>query len=291
VIAAGAAAAAQCGVLGDGLESAAALALHAVATGLAYLFFVNVTKRKLGAPLIAATLFGAHPLAAGALAGASAFAQVGGAALGLLAGVLLARTPLQPRLLWPALAAYAAALPLDPGVAAAPFLVAAGAVAYHGLEPKRLFTKRLMPRFAAFLVPLGVWTAWSAFHGGGRGFGEVAGDVRWIALPFTISIRSGDAGGVGVATALVAFGLGRLQVWPKGAWPLLGAGLSIVAAATLADAWGAGASMYAALAFVAMAAGEGLEELFYRFGGAVAAPLLFLVYGALATLSHLRPGT
>jgi len=285
------AALAQSGSVGSGLDGAASLALHAACAGLAYLFFVNVSKRKLGAPLIAAVLFGAHPFAVASIAGDSGVRGLGGTALGLLAGILLARTPLDPRLLWPALVAYAASLPLAPGAACVPFLVAAAAVAYHGLEPRRLFTKRLLPRFAAFLAPLGAWTAWSAFGGPGRGFGEVAGDVRWIALPFTDSVRCGDAAGVALAAALVAFGLARLRAWPKAAWPLLGAGLSLVAAATLADARGVGGSAYAALAFFAMAAAEGIEELYYRYGGAVAAPLMLLVYAALAVQSHLLAST
>jgi len=66
--------------------------------------------------------------------------------------------------------------------------------------------------------------------------------------------------------------------------------LSFVAASTLRDAWGGGSSAYAPLVFAALLFAEGVEELYLRFGGAVAAPLMLVVYAALAVLSHLRAG-
>ena len=263
-----------------------ALAAHSAGAGFVYLLFVNLTKRKLGAPLIAATLYGAHPECATWLMADGAWREALGTALGLLAGILLARTPLQPRLLWPALAAYAAALPLSPGVAAVPFLVAAAIVAYHGLDPARLAGKRLLPRFAAFLAPLAAWIAWSAVHGSGTAFGAVPGFAVRAVLPGTATAECGVLGGAVIAGVSAVAGLAFLRSTPKVAWPLAAAGASLAATALLFDAWGAHGSFAAALAFVALPAAEGIEELFYRFGAAVAMPLLALVYAALAVLSH-----
>jgi hypothetical protein len=209
-----------------------------------------------------------------------------GTALGLLSGILLVRTPLSPRLLWPALAAYAAALPLSPGVAAVPFLVAAAIVAYHGLDPARLATKRLLPRFAVFLAPLLVWIAWSAAQGRGTAFGAVPGFAVRVVVPGTATAECGVLAGALIAGVSTVAGLAFLRSAPKVAWPLAAAGASLAAAALLRDAWGAHGSFAAALAFVALLAAEGIEELFFRFGAAVAMPLLALVYAALAVLSH-----
>lgn len=204
----------------------------------------------------------------------------------MLAGILLARTPLQPRLLWPALAAYAAALPLSPGVAAIPFLVAAAIVAYHGLDPARLMGKRLLPRFAAFVAPLGAWIAWCAIEGGATSLGAIPGFVVRVVVPGTVTTDCGAAAGAVIAGVALAAGLAFLRSAPKVAWPLAAAGASLGGAALLTDAWGAHGSFAAALAFVALLAAEGIEELFYRFGAIVAMPLLALVYAALALLSH-----
>ena len=263
-----------------------ALAAHCAGAGLVYLLFVNLTRRKLGAPLIAATLYGAHPEIAARLAADGAWRDASGTALGVLAGILLARTPLQPRLLWPALAAYSAALPLSPGVAAVPFLVAGAIVAYHGLDPARLTGKRLLPRFAAFLAPLWAWIAWCAIEGGDTALGAIPGFVVRAVVPGTVTTDCGAAAGAVIAGVALAAGLAFLRSAPKVAWPLAAAGASLGAAALLTGAWGAHGSFAAALAFVALLAAEGLEELFYRFGAIVAIPLLALVYAALALLSH-----
>lgn len=251
-----------------------------------YLLFVNLTKRKLGAPLIAATLYGAHPECTAWLVGDGAWRDALGTSLGLLSGILLARTPLSPRLLWPALAAYAAALPLSPGVAAVPFLVAAAIVAYHGLDPARLLGKRLLPRFVVFLAPLSAWIAWCAATGGGTSFGAVPGLAVRAVLPGTVTGGGDVLAGALIAGVSAVAGLAFLRSAPKAAWPLAASGASIASAALLFDAWGAHGSFAAALAFVALLAAEGFEELFYRSGAAVAAPLLALVYAALAVLSH-----
>jgi hypothetical protein len=284
VIAAALCVVAQYGVIGREY-GVVALALYAACAGLAYLLFVNLTKRKLGAPLIAAVLYGAHPFAARMLAGDSAPLRLAGIALGLLGGVFLARTPLEPRLVWPVLAAYAGSLPFAPQLAATPFLVAAAAVAYHGLEPAKLLTKRLLPRFAMFLVPLAAWTAWSVHEGPPRGFASSAGDVAEIVLPFVPRVDAAWLGG-GLVAALVLVGAWRLRAAPKTAWPLLAAGLALASAAVLNDVWGFGPPAFVATAFFARAIAEGIEGLFYRFGAAVAAPLMFVVYAALAVQSH-----
>lgn len=281
------AAVAQCGVAGRGLASGwTPLALHAVTAGLVYLLFVNLTTRKLGAPLIAAVLFGAHPLNAASLAAGGAAWGAAGAALGLLSGILLARSPREPRLLWPSLAAYAASLPLAPGGAAIPFLVAAGVVAYHGLEPSRLFTKRLLPRFAAFLVPLAAWIVWTfvARDATPTGFGSAPAFVAGIVAPFGSADVHGAVVGAAIAAASIAVGLLRLRAAPKFAWPLLAFGASLAAAALAPSA---SVSFSAALAFAALLVAEGIERLFHRFGGAVAMPLTLIVWAALAVESHL----
>lgn len=290
MIAAGLTALAQSGVVRHGGASAwPAFAAHCAAAGFAYLLFVNLTKRKLGAPLIAAVLFGAHPAAVAALLRDDSGLEPMGTALGLLSGVLLARTPLQPRLLWPALAAYAASLPMAPGAACVPFVVAAAIVAYHGLEPRRLFTKRLLPRFAAFVAPLAAWTAWTVVAGSGArpGFAAVPAFALRVVAPFGAADVTSQAAGVVIVGTCASFGLVRLRATPKAAWPLLAAGASLAAGALLADAWGEHRSFLAALAFAALLVAEGIEELFFRFSAAAAMPLLVLVYAALAVQSHL----
>lgn len=287
VIAAALTALAQFGVVRHG--GALAFAAHCAAAGLAYLLFVNLTKRKLGAPLIAAVLFGAHPALVDVLRGDDTCLEPLGVALGLLSGVLLARTPLQPRLLWPALAAYAVSLPIAPGVAAVPFLVAAAIVAYHGLEPARLFSKRLVPRFAVFLVPLAAWIVWTLVERGGArpGIDSVPAFTLRVVAPFgSTDIRRAVAG-IGIVATLVAFGLLRLRATPKAAWPLLAVGASLAAGSLVTGVRGDHESYLAALAFAALVAAEGIEELFFRFSAAVAMPLLVLVYAALAVQSHL----
>jgi len=90
----------------------------------------------------------------------------------------------------------------------------------------------------------------------------------------------------GLVAGLVLVGGWTLRAAPKIAWPLLAAGLAFAAAAVLDDVWGFGPPAFVATAFVALAVAEGIEALFYRFGAAVAAPLLFVVYAALAVQSH-----
>jgi hypothetical protein len=247
---------------------------------------VNLTKRKVGAPLIAAVLFGAHPIAAEALSADGAGRAATGLALGLLSGILLTRTPLRPRLLWPSLAAYAAALPLAPGVAAVPFLVAAGVVAYHGLEPARLLTKRLLPRFLAFLVPLAAWVVYGAAarNDAPPGFGGVANFVVRALAPFVSAGAENALVGAAIAAACTVFGLARLRATPRAAWPLLAFGASLAVAALVPAE---SATFGAALAFATLLVAEGIEEIYLRFGGAVAMPLTFVVWAALAGLSHL----
>jgi hypothetical protein len=164
--------------------------------------------------------------------------------------------------------------------------VAAAIVAYHGLDPARLLGGRLLPRFLAFLAPLGAWIAWSAAQGGGTALGAVPGFAVRVVVPGTATSPCGALAGAVIAGVSVAGGLAFLRSAPKAAWPLAAAGASLAAAALLVDAGGAHGSFAAALAFVALLAAEGIEELFYRFGAAVAMPLLALVYAALAVLSH-----
>lgn len=287
VLAAALAVAAQCGLLRHGAEGAAATALHASAAGLAYLLFLNLSTRKLGAPLIAAVLLAVHPAAAAALASPGGWIESAGVALALLSGVLLARTPISPRNLGPSLAAYAASLPLSPGTAPVPLLVAAGVVAYHGLEPAKLVGKRLLPRFAGFVVLLAVWSVVSALRGPAPDLALAARLAVAVMAPFAGTIDGSAAAGIAIVAALGAFGLLGLRRRPKAAWPLLGAALSLLAAACLRDAWGAAGSAVSPLAFLALAAAEGLEEIHFRFGAAAAIPLFLVVDAALAVLSHL----
>ena len=231
-------------------------------------------------------LFGAHPLFATRLHGYGAWIEPAGTALGLVAGVLLARTPREPRLLWPSLVAYAASLPLAPGAAAIPFLVAAAIVGYHGLDPARLLTKRLLPRFAAFLVPLVAWIVWALVRGDAAsyGIGVVPTFLARAALPFGSYDAGGAVLGAGLTAACLAVGLARLRAAPKAAWPLLALGASLVAMALMPAV---SPSFTAALAFAALFVAEGIEELFYRFGAIVAMPLTLVVYVALAVQSHI----
>ena len=287
VIAATVGVAAQCGLFRHGAAGAAAIALHAAVAGLAYLLFLNLSTRKLGAPLIAAVLLAAHPAAATALASPGGWTGSAGAALALLSGVLLARTPISPRYLAPSLASYAASLPLSPGTAPVPLLVAAGVVAYHGLEPAKLLGRRLLPRFAGFVALLAAWSAISALRGPVPDLALAARHAAAIVAPFTQPVDGSAAAGAATVVLLGAFGLLRLRRSPKAAWPLLGAASSFLAAACLRDAWGGAGSAVAPLAFLALAAAEGLEEIHFRFGGAAAVPLFLLIDAAFAVLSHL----
>ena len=289
VIAAALTAVAQSAVIGSGAGSGwPALALTAVCAGLVYLLFVNLTKRKLGAPLMAAVLFGAHPSLAPTLTEIALWRSPAGTALALLAGILLARTPLQPKLLWPSLAAFAASLPLAPGGAAIPFIVAAAIVAYHGLDPARLATKRLAPRFLVFLLPLAAWIAGTFIDPDPARpqFGAVPAFAIHAVLPFGASFGASSVAGAVIAAACALFGIVRLRATPKAAWPLLAFGVSLAAAALIPDAWNRCGAFTAALAFAALLAAEGIEEIFYRFGAAVAMPLLVIVYAAFAVQSH-----
>lgn len=293
VLAAGLTALAQFGALTHGRHVPAwALAAHCAAAGVAYLLFVNLTKRKLGAPLIAAVLYGAHPAAVPALLREDGLLEFTGIALALTSGILLARTPLQPRLIHSSFAAYCVSLLAAPGAAAMPLLVAAAVVAYHGLDPSRLFTKRLLPRFAVFLVPLLASIVWTISSRGAAppAFGDVPAFVLGVVAPFGAADVRSTVAGVAIVAALAGLGLLRLRAAPKVAWPLLAAGASLAAGALLADVWGARGSFLVALAFLALLAAEGIEDLFFRFGGAVAMPLLVVLYAALAVLSHLGAG-
>jgi hypothetical protein len=120
----------------------------------------------------------------------------------------------------------------------------------------------------------------------GTALGEIPAFVVRAVVPGTATTPCGAAAGAIVAGVALAGGLAFLRSVPKAAWPLAAAGASLGAAAVLTGAWGAHPSFAAALAFVALLAAEGLEELFYRFGAIVAMPLLALVYAALALLSH-----
>lgn len=266
----------------------AALAAVCAAAALAYLLFVNLTRRKLGAPLIAAVLFAAHPETARTLAGSHGWSVPAGTALALLAGSLLARTPIAPRLLVPAIAAYAASLPLAPAAAPLPFLVAAAVVGYQGLEPARLLGKRLLPRFLWFLAPLAVWTAGLALTAGlpAPDFRRAAVSLASFAFAWQDLEPQHAAASAALAGTLAVFGLAALRRAPKVAWPALAAGAALVAGALLPDAWGSHAAPLAATLFFALALAEGLESLHYAFGGCAAMPLLALVYAALAALSH-----
>jgi hypothetical protein len=118
----------------------------------------------------------------------------------------------------------------------------------------------------------------------------VPGFVIRVVVPGTVTAGCGALSGALIACVSLAAGLAFLRSAPKAAWPLAAAGASLAAAALLRDAWGAHGAFAAALAFVALLAAEGIEELFYRFGAAVAMPLLALVYAAFAVLSHHAAG-
>jgi hypothetical protein len=283
-IAAAFAFAAQCGALG---AAPVAVALHLAATGLLYLLVLNLSQRRLGAPLIAAILFGVHPLAAAVLSARDGWREPAGAALGLVSGVLLARTPLAPRLLVPSLVAYAGGLLLAPATAAMPALVAAGVVGYHGLEPQKLLSKRHLPRFLAF-GPLLLGGCLVLASHPGRGFGTAAADVLGLGWPVHEMPPLPRTAAVLAIVVVGIAGVLSLRVAPKAAWPFLALAAATLAAALLPDAWGRPATAYVALAFAAVLVAEGLETLFFRYGSAVAMSLTLAVAVALGTLSHAR---
>ena len=153
------------------------LGLHAANAGLAYLFLANLTGRKLGAPLLAACLFAVHPLAVEPTAWLVGRCDLLATFFGLLSGIALLRSPGDKRLIAPALLFFAVSLFAKATAIAMPLAVAFGVVAYKGLSPKRLFSKRLFPRFASFALPAGVWLAarWAVL---GAAFPH-AGGLAW----------------------------------------------------------------------------------------------------------------
>ena len=303
------------------------LLLHAANSGLAFLFLVNLTGRKLGAPLLAACLFAVHPLAVEPTAWLVGRCDLFAVFFGLLSGILLLRSPGQPRVLAIAIVCYGLALFAKASVAFMPVAVALGVVAYRGLPLEQLFGKRHLPRFAVFALPAAIWIfaraavlgaafpragglAWhnvpfiARMQGVGRAFllmigqivmparlcGDYSADAAWAPG----SGRAGLAGLLGVAAlaACVFVGLRQLRRRPKIGYPLLMFVLFLVPVLQVIPigAIVADRFLYFPMLFAFLLIGEGLEVAFVRVPRPSVLASTFAIYLLLGIQSHVYAG-
>ncbi len=296
--------------------------LHALNAGLAYLFLANLTGRRLGAPLLAACLFAVHPLAVEPTAWLVGRCALLAALFGLLSGILLMRSPGSRRLLAPAVLCYGLALFAKASAALLPVVVALGIVAYRGLPPVRLLSRRHFPRFAVFALPAAVWIAARALvlgapfpragglqwhdvpplarlEGVGRAFvlltsqifmparlcGDYAADPAWHP--------SGAALGpalVLVPVAVAVAGVVLLRPRPRIGFPLLAFVVMLVPVlqvipigAIVADRF-----LYLPMLFAFLLIAEGLERAFTRIPRASVLVAVVAVYVLFGVQSHVR---
>ena len=302
------------------------LLLHAVNAGLVYVLFANLTKRRLGAPLIAAVLFAVHPLAVEPVTWIVGRCDLLAATCGLASAILLVRSPGKARLLWASVALWGLGLFAKASIATLPLIVALALVAYHQVEPRRFLTLRLAKRFAAFAIPAAVWIAarcavlgapfpvkdgrvWKdvgvldAFQGVGRAVwvqtahvfvpvrlcGDYAGDAAW-----TPGGAPWDASSIlGLVLLALAFGVGAWLLRRHAAgFPLLAYGVALVPVLQIVPigAIFADRFLYVPMAFLLLLVAEGLEHLYYRWGALRGLSVTLLLFATLPVLSHLRAG-
>lgn len=301
------------------------LLLHAANSALVYLFFVNLTKRRLGAPLIAAVLFAVHPLAVEPTAWIVGRCDLLAAFFGLLAAVLLLRSAADRRLLVWAAVAWGIGLFAKASIATLPAVVAAGLVAYHGVEPARLLSARLRNRFLLFAVPAAVWLAARAAVFGGWPFPQAGGRV-WHDVAFGDALQ-GVGRAVFVQTAHVflparlcgdyaadaafapgaapwdlssvlgllllagaVFGGVRLLRRHAAGFPLLAYALTLVPVLQIVPigAIFADRFQYVPMMFLLLLVAEGMESAYYRWGAAKGLAPTLLVFAVLPVMSHHR---
>lgn len=300
------------------------LLLHAANSALVYLLFANLTKRKLGAPLLAACLFAVHPLGVEPVTWIVGRCDLLAAFFGLLAAVLLLRSPGKPRLAAAAAACWGAGLFAKASVATIPLIVALGLVAYHEVAPRRFLTWRVARPFVLLAIPAAVWfAARVAVLGapfpveGGRAWHDVAagdmlqgsGRAVWmgvanVALPARlcgdysgdVCFRPQDApwdassvlGLAALAAAAVAGGV-LLRRHAAG-FPMLAWAVSLVPVLQIVPigAIFADRFVYLPMAFALLLAAEGLEHLYYRWGALRGLSVTLVVLAVLPAMSFAR---
>ena len=301
------------------------LGLHAANAALVYLLFVNLTKRRLGAPLIAAVLFAVHPLAVETTTWIVGRCDLLAALCGLASAVLLLRSAGNRRLIPWSVALWGLGLFAKASIATLPLVVAAGLHAYHELPLKRLVSARVRGRFLWFAVPAAVWLAARTAVFGGSPFPTSTGRV-WRGVPFGDALQgvgravfvqtahvfvpvglSGDyaadaafhpesapwdlssvLGLVMLAGALV-LGLRLLRKHPAG-FPLLAFALTLIPVLQIVPigAIFADRFMYLPMAFLLLLVAEGLEHMYYRWGPARGLSPTLAIFALLPVLSFLR---
>ena len=300
------------------------LLLHGANAALVYVLLSNITKRKLGAPLIAAVIWAVHPLAVEPVTWIVGRCDLLAAFFGLLAGVVFLRSPGKPRLLWLAAALWGVGMFAKASVAMLPVILLLALVAYHDVDWARLTTPRIRGRFLVFIAPAVAWVAATTLvlgspfpHAGGVAwkYGSVGvgaallGTGRALLVSFShIVLPVGLCGdysadpawlggslpwvtgilGWAVLIAIGVFGARLLRRSALG-FPLLALAVSQVPVLQFAriGAIVADRFLYFPLIFAALALAELLEALYYRWGSRGLAPTLIL-FALLPTLSSQR---
>lgn len=302
--------------------------LHAANAALVYLLFVQLTRRRLGAPLIAAVLWAVHPLAVEPVTWIVGRCDLLATFFGLIAAVLLVRSPGRIGIAAIAAASWGLGLFAKANAATLPLIVALGLVAYHEVAPRRFLTARLARPFLLFLAPAAVWIAarvavfggWPfptgpglAWHddvglaaralGVGRGVwigvtnlvlpvrlcGDYAGDAAW--RPHESSPGISGVFGLVVLGACVVVGARLLRRHAAG-FPLLAFAVALVPVLQVVPigAIVADRFLYLPSAFALLLVAEGLEHLYYRWGPLRGLAPTLLLFVVLPALSWVRAG-
>ena len=302
------------------------LLLHAANAGLAFLFLANLTGRSVGAPLLAACLFAVHPLAVEPTAWLVGRCDLLAVFFGLLSGILLLRSPTDKRMLVPTLLLFTLSLFAKATAVAMPLAVALGVVAYKGLPPKRLLGKRLLPRFAAFAIPVVIWLgarvavlgaafpqagglAWRGEMslldralGVGRAFailvgqiamparlcGDYAADPAWDPSGSAV----GPLGWIGLAllAGMTIAGIALLRSHAKVGYPLLAFVLFLVPVLQVVPigAIVADRFVYLPMLFAFLLIGEGLERIVVNVPRPAVLATTFAIFLVFGIQSHVR---
>lgn len=303
------------------------LLLHAANAGLVYVLLSNLTKRKLGAPLIAAVLWGMHPLCVEPVSWIVGRCDLLAAFFALLAAVVFVRSPGRRGAALGAAGLFALSLFAKASAAALPAILAAGLVAYHGIDAAKLATPRIRRPLLLLAAPLALWLAatwivmgspfpnaagvrWKGdvpladgFLGAGRGAflavshallptglsADYAGDVLSAPQKGGAALVATGLLGWGMVLGAAAYGLARLRR-SAFAFPLLAFALAMVPVLQFVriGAIHADRFVYLPLVFLALAAAEALERLYYRFGAARGLSVTLIAFAALPVLSWTR---
>lgn len=298
--------------------------LHAANAALVYLLLAGCTKRRLGAPLLAAVLWAVHPLAVEPVTWIAGRCDLLAAACGLASAVLLLRSPGKPRLLAASVLLHGLGLFAKASIATMPVVVALALVAHHEVEPAKFLTPRFRGRFLWFVVPSALWIAaraavlgtpfpvadgrlWKDVAlldgalGVGRAFfvqtlhvalpvrlsGDYAADPAW--RPEGREALATSLAGLAMLAGSVVWGARRLRS-RAAAFPLLAYAVLSVPVLQIVPigAIFADRFLYVPSAFLLLAVAEGLERLYYRWGAVRGLTVTFVAALALPVLSHLR---